>query len=113
MNLGNTYLCLGKPEKAVEYHTRALKINKDTYGEDHPQVTTALNSLASSYAGLGEFEKACELQVSSLYVEEKLFGEDHPRVAAILTNLGDSYPIVFFCHEENRKTKKSFLVGEK
>ena len=56
-------------------------ICKKIFGEDHANVTTSCNSLASVYSSLGEYNEAKELQEKALVIRKKIFGEDFALVA--------------------------------
>ena len=57
------------------------------FGEDHADVATSYNNLASVYNSLGEYNQAKELHEKALTIRKKIFGEDHAHVAASYNNL--------------------------
>ena len=48
------YKSLGEYNQAKELHEKALMIYKKSFGEDHADVATSYNKLASVYDRLGE-----------------------------------------------------------
>ena len=70
-----------------ELHEKALTIYKKIFGEDHADVATSYNNLASVYNSLGEYNEAKELYEKALTICKKIFGEDHADVATSYNNL--------------------------
>jgi len=62
--LGSIYFILGNPDKAIEYHEKALKIAKDI-GDKLDEPKCYMN-LGANYAELGDFKKAIEFHEKSL-----------------------------------------------
>ena len=84
---GAVYNHLGEYTQAKELHEKALTIRKKIFGEDHANVATSYNNLASVYNRLGKYNQAKELHEKALTIHKKIFGEDH-------ANVGESYRIV-------------------
>ena len=66
---------------------RALEIDEQSYGEDHPDVARNLNNLAALLQVANRFAEAEPLIRRALEIDENSFGEDHPDVATHLNNL--------------------------
>ena len=81
------YKRLGEYNQAKELHEKALIIRKKIFGEDHADVATSYNNLASVYNSLGEYNQAKELHEKALIISKKIFGEDHADVATSYNNL--------------------------
>ena len=81
------YKRLGEYNQAKELHEKALIIRKKIFGEDHADVATSYNNLASVYDSLGEYNQAKELHEKALIIYKKIFGEDHADVATSYNNL--------------------------
>ena len=62
---GLVYLRLGEYNRAKELHKKALVIYKKVFGEDHADVATSYDNLASVYNNLGEYNRAKEAQRTS------------------------------------------------
>lgn len=86
-NLGNSYLKLGNPSKAIEYLKGALQISQEI--EDRFEEATALDSLGSAYADLGKFPKAIEYYEQALIIARQL--KDEISEGASLSNLGNAF----------------------
>ncbi len=66
---------------------RALKIDEDSFGRDHPNVAIHLNNLASLLADTNRLYEAEPMMKRALKIDEASFGTDHPTVAIDLNNL--------------------------
>ena len=81
------YNRLGEYNEAKELHEKALIIRKKIFGEDHADVATSYNNLASVYDMLGEYNQAKELHEKALIMRKKIYGDDHAAVATSYNNL--------------------------
>ena len=72
-------------------YQRALAINDETYGADHPVVAASLDALASFYKDQGQYGRVEPLYQRSLSIYERVFGSEHPYVATSLSNLAGLY----------------------
>ena len=68
-----------------------MAIYQKALARDHPDVATALNSLAFLHDSLGRYADAEPLYQRSLAIREKALGRDHPDVANSLNNLAGLY----------------------
>jgi len=57
---------------------RALKIDEDSFGHDHPNVATDLNNLAELLRNTNRLSEAEPLYRRALKIDEASFGPDHP-----------------------------------
>ena len=62
-------------------------IGKKSFGEDHADVATSQNILASVWYRQGEYNEAKELFEKALMIRKKIFGENHAYIAASYDNL--------------------------
>jgi tetratricopeptide (TPR) repeat protein len=67
---------------------RALAIDEESYGPDHPNVAIRLNNLAHLLQLTNRLAEAEPLKCRALAIDEKSYGPDHPNVARDLNNLG-------------------------
>ena len=74
------YNLLGEYNQAKELHEKALIIDKKIFGEDHANVATSYNNLASLYNRLGDYNQTKELYEKALTIRKQVFGEDHKYV---------------------------------
>lgn len=90
-NIGVAYRRLGRVEDAMQHYQTNLKIVKEVYENDHPQLGFAYNSLGSAYYSKGDYGTAAEYFLQSAAVFQAAYGENYSRVAAALNNAGISY----------------------
>jgi tetratricopeptide (TPR) repeat protein len=67
---------------------RALEIDEQVFGKDHPEVAIGVNSLGLVLRDLGELQEAKKCFERALKIDEKVYGQDHPEVAIRVNNLG-------------------------
>jgi len=82
---------VGKHAEAIPYARRALEIEEDRSGPNHPNVAILLSKLAYLYSILGRYSDAEPLYKRSLAIQENALGPDHPDVAQSLNNLASLY----------------------
>ena len=78
---------MGEYNQAKELYGKALIISKKIFGEDHANVASSYNNLASVYHSLGEYNQAKELDEKALMIRKKIFGNDHADEATSYNNL--------------------------
>jgi MinD-like ATPase involved in chromosome partitioning or flagellar assembly/tetratricopeptide (TPR) repeat protein len=66
---------------------RALAIDEQSYGLEHPRVATRLNNLATLLQETNRLAEAEPLMRRALAIDEATYGHDHPEVATDLNNL--------------------------
>ena len=66
---------------------RVVEIFEASYGNDHPNVATALNNLAGLLRATNRLAEAEPMYRRALAIDEASYGLDHPRVATDLNNL--------------------------
>src|SRR5438552_1240834 len=81
----------GRYAEAIPPAERALAIQENTLGPEHPLLATTLNNLALSYKAKGDYAYAAPLFQRSLAIREKTLGLWHPSVATALNNLANLY----------------------
>ena len=74
-----------KPSRSTR---RALAIDGDALGPDHPNLATDLTSLGLLYDTQGKYTEAEPLDQRALAIYEKALGPEHPHTATALSNLG-------------------------
>ena len=82
-------------------------IRKKIFGEDHANVATSYNNLASVYYILGEYNQTKELQEKALVIRRKIFGESHASVATSYNNLASVYYSLGEYNQAKKRHKKS------
>src|SRR5205085_1143061 len=53
-NLGNCYLSLGEPNRALEFHTLGLEMRQRLFATDHPEVARSLSNVGAAHSNLGD-----------------------------------------------------------
>jgi tetratricopeptide (TPR) repeat protein len=86
-NLGSVLLELGDPEGAKAQIERALRIDEQVYGPEHPNVATDANNLGLALKALGDLEGAKAHIERALRILEKSLPEGHPSIGIVRENL--------------------------
>jgi tetratricopeptide (TPR) repeat protein len=81
----------GQYAQAVSFAETALMLAQQLWGEEHPNIATALNNLAALYESQGKFASAEPLYQKGLAIWKCLFADDHPSIAQSLNNLAFLY----------------------
>ena len=66
---------------------RALTIDEQSYGPEHPHVAIDLNNLARLLQATNRLTEAEPLMRRALTIDEQSYGPEHPDVAIDLNNL--------------------------
>ena len=69
---------IGKLKEAVGCYEQALSIDKEVYGERHPDVARDLNNLGSAWHDLGNPQKALEYIQQAHDIFHEFYGDQHP-----------------------------------
>jgi CHAT domain-containing protein/Tfp pilus assembly protein PilF len=77
----------GRYVDAAPLYERALGLNEQALGADHPKTAGSLNDLGTVNLMLGRFEQAQPMLERALAVREQALGPEHPDTAATLANL--------------------------
>ena len=77
----------GRNSTAQALYRRALFIEEESFGPDHPWVATHLNNLASLLKAIGSWSEAEQLYRRALEIDERSYGWDHPTIGSDLNNL--------------------------
>ena len=76
---------------AILLWEQIVKSRQKLLGNEHPDVASSLNNLASLYYNQGRYEEAEPLYRQALQMTQKLLGNEHPDVATSLNNLATLY----------------------
>ena len=110
---GMVYCSLREYNYAKELHEKALAIRKNIFGEDHSNVATSYNNLASVYYRLAEYNKAKELHEKALMIRTNNFGEDHADVAKSYSTLAPVYYSMGEYNQAKELHKKALMIRKK
>jgi len=87
--LGYLYSDTGKSKKAIEYYEQALSIDKEVYGERHPNVATYLNNIGLAWKALGDAKKAMQYYEQAYDIFRDTLGDEHPHTRDVKQCLDD------------------------
>ena len=90
-SLGYVYDEQGEYTKALEYYNKALEVNENILGANHPNTTTTLNNIAQIYTVLGNYDKALVIFKKLIKIEKSTIGENHYEFAVNYNNIGLVY----------------------
>ena len=91
--MGNCYYGLGKPQKALEFYTKALDMRKQLSGgsERHYDMPMYKNQLGTVHEEVGEYDKAVECYKDALRLLEELKITGYEDEALFRRNLANVY----------------------
>jgi tetratricopeptide (TPR) repeat protein len=78
-------------DEALPLYERALVVQENTLGPDHPSTATSLNNLAELYRSQGRYDEALPLYERALEITEKALGPDHPDTTTIIACLAEAH----------------------
>ena len=110
---GQVYDRIGKYSQAEGFHKKALIIRKKIFGEDHTDVATTYDNLASVYWSLGKYNQAKERNIKALMIRKKILDEDHPHIAASYNNLASVYWILGEYNQAKELHEKALVIWKK
>jgi tetratricopeptide (TPR) repeat protein len=92
--LGWIYDDTGDARQAIKYYVQALGMDKEVYGDRHPDVARDLNNIGMAWHALGEPKKALGYYEQALSIDKEVYGDRHPDVAARLNNIGEAWRVL-------------------
>ena len=109
--LGNCYYGLGRPEKALEFYNKALKMREELSGCDyHYDMAVYRNQIGSVYEDKGEFKEAVECYKDALELLKELKCLGNEDEALIRRNLANVYVHQEKYKEAEEEAKKAFKI---
>lgn len=90
-NLAVVFRTLDRLEESEFLVRRALKINVEIRGMEHPETGNCLNNLAIIHSDKGHFEEAEKLYKWALEIREKSLGSRHPDILVNVRNMSLMY----------------------
>ena len=82
---------VGQYRETEKLFNSLLKIDRERWGENHPEVAIGYSKMGSVYEEQGEYEKAKGLYEKSLRIRERVLGEGHPDTARSYSKMGSVY----------------------
>ena len=86
--LANCHFYSGHLDVSESLNMRALKIDKELYGERHPSVANDLINMGAIQFERGNYKEAERYYRQSLDIIQPFYGKDHPETASAQTMLG-------------------------
>jgi tetratricopeptide (TPR) repeat protein len=86
-NLAELYHATNRFEKAEPLMKRALDIDENSYGPDHPDVARDLNNLAALYQATNRLEEAELLMSRAFEICSASLSNEHPNTKVVFNNL--------------------------
>jgi len=108
--IGRAYEELRDHKKAFMYCQEAVNIGEFIYPENHPDVASLNDLLASICDSLGKFNQAIEYHKKALYIRRDIFPEIDPHIAVSYNNLAALYWRLGFPQEALTYHKKSLRI---
>jgi CHAT domain-containing protein/lipopolysaccharide biosynthesis regulator YciM len=90
-NIGISYRRLGNIKSAMNHYQAGLKIAREAYGPDHPELAYLYNSIGTVHYTNGDIGTAAEYFLKSAAIFETNFGVNNELVAGALNNAALCY----------------------
>jgi tetratricopeptide (TPR) repeat protein len=90
-DLGAINSAEGRYRESRDLNELALKIRRETLGDQHPDTALSLDHLAMDYGLLGNWSKALEFSLQALAIRRTVLGDEHPETATSLKHVGRQY----------------------
>ena len=109
--LGNCYYGLGRPEKALEFYNKALKMREELSGSDyHYDMPVYKNQIGTVHEDKGEYEEAVKCYKDALELLEELKCLGYEDEALFRRNLANVYVRQEKYKEAEEEAKKAFKI---
>ncbi len=90
-NMGSLCITMGNYSDAESLINKALEIDQEVFGSDHPVYSSHLSNLATVFQETERYEEALELFQKVREIDRYTLGENHPNEATNLSNMGLVY----------------------
>ncbi len=87
-NIGTTWYKEDEYDKAVEHYRKALEIDLEIFGEEHPETAITYNNLALVLSDKEDFDDALYYEEKSQRIRSKFFSKDDPVTATAYNSYG-------------------------
>ena len=112
--LGNCYYSLGRPEKALEFYNKALKMREELSGSDyHYDMPVYKNQIGTVHEDKGEYEEAVKCYKDALELLEELKCLGYEDEALFRRNLANVYVRQEKYKEAEEEAEKAFKIRHK
>ena len=112
--LGNCYYGLGRPEKALEFYNKALKMREELSGSDyHYDMPVYKNQIGTVHEDKGEYDEAVKCYKDALELLEELKCLGYEDEALFRRNLANVYVRQEKYKEAEEEAEKAFKIRHK
>jgi serine/threonine-protein kinase len=111
--LANCYFYDGNYAASDSLNRQVLEIDRDVYGERHPNVASDLINLGAIQQEWGHYPEAEGFFGQALEIYEGWYGKDHYEVAATLTMIGRALINQDRLSEASELLKRALVIREK
>ena len=109
--LGNCYYGLGRPEKALEFYNKALKMREELSGSDyHYDMPVYKNQIGTVHEDKGEYDEAVKCYKDALELLEELKCLGYEDEALFRRNLANVYVRQEKYKEAEEEAEKAFKI---
>ncbi len=112
-DLGVLYGMQNRYIEAEPLFQRAVAINEQAFGRQHPSVVVTLQNLSVMYATQKKFAEAHRVARESLEISLRLFGANHPRIASTCRTVATVYALQGDSQEAERFAERSIAIFER
>jgi tetratricopeptide (TPR) repeat protein len=93
-NVAAIYQVQGLYKEAESDYQKSLEMNRQLFGDEHPEVAASLNNLAGLYLATARVKEAESCYQQALAMNERWLGTEHPNIATTLNNLAGLYETI-------------------
>ena len=112
--LGNCYYGLGRPEKALEFYNKALKMREELSGSDyHYDMPVYKNQIGTVHEDKGEYDEAVKCYKDALELLEELKCLGYEDEGLFRRNLANVYVRLEKYKEAEEEAEKAFKIRHK
>ena len=109
--LGNCYYGLGRPEKALEFYNKALKMREELSGSDyHYDMPVYKNQIGTVHEDKGEYDEAVKCYTDALELLEELKCLGYEDEALFRRNLANVYVRQGKYKEASKEARKAYKI---
>ena len=110
-SLGNCYYVLDRPEKALKFYNKALKMREELSGSDyHYDMPVYKNQIGTVHEDRGEYDEAVKCYTDALELLEKLKCLGYEDEALFRRNLANVYVRQEKYKDAEEEAKKAFKI---
>jgi tetratricopeptide (TPR) repeat protein len=107
------YGARGRYREAEPLLRRALAIDEQIFGKEHPNVAVRLDNLAQVLLDTDRHDEAEQMMRRALAIAERSLGAGHPTVATILNNLGQLLLATDRLDEAQQVLRRALAIDER